>query len=122
MIGTCKQWRPRYEIHREELEGLRDLGFTWKKIAGILCVLGTLGTKRHELEIADKYIGIRGNELDNFTQEILEESPYMGEKNASSDSGITWYSNSAETFALLHRVDNFGKVLRRLRTLRRRKY
>ena len=33
MIGTCKQGRPRYEIHMEELEGLRDLGFTWKKIA-----------------------------------------------------------------------------------------
>ena len=36
-------------MHREELEGLTDLGFAWKKIAGILCVLGTLGTKRHEL-------------------------------------------------------------------------
>ena len=33
MISTCKQGRPRYEIHREELEGLRDLGFTWKRIA-----------------------------------------------------------------------------------------
>ena len=31
MIGTCKQGRPRYEIHREELEGFRDLAFTWKK-------------------------------------------------------------------------------------------
>ena len=38
MIGTCKQGRPRCEIHRKELEGLRDLGFTWKKIAKILCV------------------------------------------------------------------------------------
>ena len=81
MIGTCKQGRPRYEIHREELEGLRDLGFTWKKIAEILCVSErTLRTKRHELEITDKYTGIRDNELDNFIQEILEESPNMGEK------------------------------------------
>ena len=38
MIGTCKQGRPRYEIHREELEGFRDLAFTWKKTAEILCV------------------------------------------------------------------------------------
>ena len=39
MIGTCKQGRPRYEIHREELEGLRDLAFTWKKIAETFCDL-----------------------------------------------------------------------------------
>ena len=32
MIGTYKQGRPRYEMHKEELEGLRDLGFTLKKI------------------------------------------------------------------------------------------
>ena len=37
-IDTWKQVKPRYEIHREELESLRDLGFTWKKIAEILCV------------------------------------------------------------------------------------
>ena len=91
MIGTCKQGRPRYEIHREELEGLRDLGFTWKKIAEILCVSErTLRTKRHELEITDKYTGIRDNELDNFIQEILEESPNMREKNASRSSAIMW--------------------------------
>ena len=39
MIGTCKQGRLRYEIHREELERLIDLGFTWKKIAEILVYL-----------------------------------------------------------------------------------
>ena len=38
MIGTCKQGRLRYQIHRKELEGFRDLAFTWKKIAEILCV------------------------------------------------------------------------------------
>ena len=55
MIGTCKQGRPRYEIHREELEGLRDLAFTWKKIAETLCVSErTLRTKKHDLEITDK--------------------------------------------------------------------
>ena len=81
MIGTCKQGRLRYEIHREELEGLRELGFTWKKIVEILCVSErTLRTKRHELEITDKYTEIRDNELDTFIQEIVEESPNMGEK------------------------------------------
>ena len=40
----------------------------------------TLRTKRHELENTDKYTGIRDNELDNFIQEILEESLNMGAK------------------------------------------
>ena len=72
MIHTCKSGRPRYEIHREELEGLRDLSFIWKKIAEILCVSErTLQTKRRELEITGKYAGIKNNELDNFIQEIL---------------------------------------------------
>ena len=38
VIGTCKKGRSRYEIHREELQGLRDSELTWKKIAEILCV------------------------------------------------------------------------------------
>ena len=80
MIGIYKQGRPRYELHREELEGLRDLGFTWKKIAEILCVSDrTLRTKRKELEITYKYTGIIDNDLDKFIEEILKESPNMGE-------------------------------------------
>ena len=103
MIGTYKQGRPRYEMHKEELEGLRDLGFTLKKITEILYVsVRTLRPKRHELEITDKYTEIRDNELNNFIQEILEESPNMEEKNNSRSSAITWYSNSAETFGLFH--------------------
>ena len=77
-LNVALIWR---NIHREELEGLRDLRFTWKKIAEILCLSErTVRTKRHELEITDKYAGIRDNALDNFIQEIIEESPKMGEK------------------------------------------
>ena len=122
MIGTCKQGRPRYEIHREELEGLIDLGFTWKKIAEILCVSErTLRTKRHELEITDKYTGIRDN--DNFIQESLEESPNMGAimlQGALQSRGIRIQWRRLRSS--IERIDLIGKVLRRLRTLRRRKY
>ena len=77
-LNVALIWR---NIHREELEGLIDLRFTWKKIAEILCLSErTVRTKRHELEITDKYTGIRDNALDNFIQEIIEESPKMGEK------------------------------------------
>ena len=124
MIGTCKQGRPRYEIHREELEGIRDLGFTWKKIAEILCVSEwTLRTNRHELEITDKYTGITDNELDNFIQEILKESPNMEEKmlqGALQSPGIR--IQLRRLHSPIERGHHVGKVLRRLRKLCRRKY
>ena len=124
MIGTCKQGRSKYEIHRLELEGLRDLGFTWKKIAKILCVSeSTLRTKRHEFEITDKYTGMKDNDLHNFVQEILEESRNIREKmpqGALQSRGvrIQWRSLRSS----IERVDPTGKVLQHLRTLRRRKY
>ena len=124
MIGTCKQGRPTYEIYREELEGLRDLGFTWKKIAEILCVSErTLRTKIHELEITDKYTGIRDNELDNFNREILEESPNMRKKilqGALQSRGIRIRRRHLRSS--IERVDPNGIVLRRLQSLHRRKY
>ena len=124
MIGTCKQGRSKYEIHRLELEGLRDLGFTWKKIAKILCVSeSTLRTKRHEFEITDKYTGMKDNDLHNFVQEILEESRNIREKMPqgalqSRSVRIQWRSLRSS----IERVDPTGKVLQHLRTLRRRMY
>ena len=116
IIGTCKQGRPRYETHRKELEGLRDLGFKWKKIAEILCESErTLRTKKYELEITDKYTGI--------IQEILKESLNMGEKmlqGALQSRGIR--TQRRRLRFSIERVDPIGKVLRRLRTLRRRKH
>ena len=116
MIGTCKQGRLRYEIHREELEGLRELGFTWKKIVEILCVSErTLRTKRHELEITDKYAEIRDNELDTFIQEIVEESPNMGEKmlqGALQSRGIQIQWKYLHSY--IERVNPVGKVSQHL--------
>ena len=116
MIGTCKQGRLRYEIHREELEGLRELGFIWKKIVEILCVSErTLRTKRHELEITDKYTEIRDNELDTFIQEIVEESPNMGEKmlqGALQSHGIQIQWKYLHSY--IERVNPVGKVSQHL--------
>ena len=81
----------------------------------------TLRTKRHELEITDKYTGIRDNELDNFIQEILEESLNMGAKmlqGALQSRGIGIQQRRLRSS--IERTDPIGKVLRRLRTLRRK--
>ena len=114
MIGTCKQGRPRYEIHREELEGLRDLGFTWKKIAEILCVSErTLRTKRQELEITVKYTWIKSNELDNFIQEILySKTVQTWEKKFIKElCNHVVFEFSRDVYAPpLNRVDPIGKV------------
>ena len=110
--GKVKLWN---EIHREELEGLKDLGFTRKKITEILGVSErTLRTKSHKLEITDKYTGIRDNELENFIQEILEESLNMGEKMLQGDlqsRGLRIQRRRLRSS--IERVDPLGKVLRR---------
>ena len=104
MIGTCKQGRPRYEIHREELKGLRDLAFIWKNIAEILCVSQrTLRTKRQELEITGKYTGKKTMSwITLFKRYYTRRNSKHGRKNASKSSEIT---NSAEMFALLHWIE-----------------
>ena len=95
-----------------------------KKIAEIFCVSErTLRRKRHELEITDKYTGIRDNELDNVIQKILEERPNMGEKmlqGTLQSRGIPIQQGHLRSY--IETVDATGKFLRRLRTLRRRKY
>ena len=100
------------------------MGFTWKKIAEILCVSErTLRTKRHELEISEKYMEIEDNRLDDCIQDILEESPNMGEKmllGALKSRGIRVQRRRLRSS--IERVDLIGKVLRRLRTLKRRQY
>ena len=63
---------------------------------------------------------MRDNELDNFIQKTLEESPNMGEKILQGASGIRIQRRRLRSSTEM--VEPIGKVLRGLRTLRRRKY
>ena len=121
---TGKPGRPAYDIPSEQIEGLRSMGFSWVKIADFLSVSErTLRNKTAELEISLKYSQITEMQLDAEVQTILTQNPNMGEKmlvGALLSRGITVQRGMLRKS--IEHVDPVGKVLRRLRTLRRRAY
>ena len=121
---TGKPSHPAYDIPSEQIERLRSMGFSWVKIADFLSVSKrTLRNKRAELDISLKYSQITEMELDAEVQTILTENPNMGEKmlvGALLSRGIIVQRKMLRK--AIERVDPAGKVLRRLRTLRRRAY
>ena len=121
---TGKQGRPSYFIPQEQIEGLRELGFSWKKIAEMLSISErTLINKRRELDIEDKYTHISEHNIDIVVGQLLRESPNMGEKmlkGALLSKGITMQRRRLRES--VERVDPVGKVVRRFRNLKRRVY
>ena len=121
---TGKPGRPAYDIPSEQIEGLRSMGFSWVKIADFLSVSErTLRNKTAELEISLKYSQITEMQLDAKVQTILTKNPKIGEKMLVG--ALLSHEITAQKEMLrksIERVDPVGKVLRRLRTLRRRAY
>ena len=122
--STGKPGRPAYDISSEQLEGLRSVGFSWVKTADFLSGSErTLRNKRVELEISLKYSQITEMQLDVEVQTILTENPKLGENmlvGALLSRGITVQREMLRRS--IERVDPVGKVLRRLRSLRRTAY
>ncbi len=121
---TGRQGRPAYLVSPEQIEGLRALGFSWKQVASLLSISErTLRTRRKELEIREKYTDINDNQLDTLVEQLLLESPNMGEKLLSGAlvaKGI--HIQRKRMRQSVSRVDPVGKALRRFRRLRRRVY
>ena len=121
---TEKPGRPAYDIPSEQIGGLRSMGFSWVKIAAFLSVSErTQWNKRVELEISLKYSQITEMQLDAEVQTILTENSNMGEKMLVTALLCCVITVQREMLRkLIERVEPIGKVLRRLRTLRRRAY
>ena len=121
---TRKPGRPAYDIPSEQIEGLRSVGFSWVKNADFLSVSErTLRNKRAKLEISLKYSQVTEMQLDAEVQTMLTENPNMGEKmlvGALLSRGIRVQREMLRK--LIERVDPVRKVIRCLRTLRRRAY
>ena len=121
---TGKSGRLAYDIPSEQKQRLHSIGFSLVKIADFLPMSErTLRNKRAELEISPKYSQITEMQLDAEVQTILTENPNMREKmlvGAVLSRGITVQREMSRKS--IERVDPVGKVLRRLRTLRRRAY
>ena len=121
---TGRQGRPAYIVSPEQIEGLRSLGFSWKQVASLLSISErTLRARREEFEIREKYTDIDDNQLDTLVEQLLLESPNMGEKLLSGAllaKGI--HIQRRRMRQSVSRVDPVGKALRRFRRLRRRIY
>ena len=74
--------RPRFSVSKSQIEGLRDLGFTWSKIAAMIGVSRiTLHRRIRELglEGETRYSEIDDQESDVFVRTILALLPNSGE-------------------------------------------
>eukprot|EP00112_Aurelia_sp_Birch-Aquarium-sp1_P025427 Seg843.13 transcript_id=Seg843.13/GoldUCD/mRNA.D3Y31 product="hypothetical protein" protein_id=Seg843.13/GoldUCD/D3Y31 len=119
-----RKGRPSYIVQEDQIQGLRNLGFTWKSIAEMLSISErTLRNKRKDMDITETFSEIEDMDLDNIINALLLESPNMGERllsGALRGRGIRVQRRRMRES--VSRVDPLGKVLRRLRNLKRRRY
>lgn len=120
--------RPRFSIPGEQIDGLRRLHFTWKKIAEMLGVSErTVRRRRQELgqEIGQtvSYSDIDDGDLDTHIQHILHYSPNSGERmviGALKGFGIKVQRERVRDS--IRRVDPVSRELRRNNAIHRRVY
>ena len=118
--------RPRYVVEQESLEMLLENRFTVPQIANILGVsISTVRRRMSEfsLYVRDLYSDITDNELDVMVSGIQRQYPMWGNRQmhgylVSQGCRI----QQARLRDCQRRIDPFGSAMRRLRTLRRRKY
>eukprot|EP00794_Sanderia_malayensis_P013437 gene13437-14820_t len=76
--------RPHVEISKEQLEFLRSLQFTWKRIAKLLGVsVSTITRKRNIYQLEEElpeWSQLSDDELDEVVQEIRTSKPNIGER------------------------------------------
>ena len=118
--------RPWFSISKSQIEGLRDLGFTWSKIAAMIGVSRiTLHRRIRELGLEEetRYSEIDDQELDVFVRTILALLPNSGEvmiRGALRGRGVRIQrSRQRES---VQRVDPTRKQRRQRLQIRRRVY
>ena len=126
--------RPRREITKDQLEHLRTLHFSWRKIAQLLCVSRKAIQRRlAKLELnedSEKYSSVSDEELDSFYKYIVSVSqkggfltPSLGRRRfigalRSLDLRVQCWRVSE----CIRRCDPVGSALRWRSVIRRRKY
>lgn len=120
--------RPRFLITKEQLDGLRSLHFSWRKIAQMLGVSErTVRRRRQEFDMAIgqsvNYSEIDDDELDIFVGQILHYSPESGERmvlGALKGYGVKVQRERVRQS--IGRVDPVSRELRRRTAIHRRVY
>lgn len=126
-VTNIGQGRPKLHIPREQLEGLRSLGFSWASIARMLGISEkTVKRRREEYDMSSRHLlfsDITNDELDSFVKHVLEVSQNSGERML-----MGWFRGHGiriQRWRLresISRVDPIGRELRRKTVTKRRVY
>lgn len=118
--------RPRFRVTKPQIESLREIGFSWTKIAALIGVSRvTLYRRRRELEIGEQhdYSEITDAQLDVVIQSIVQNSPNSGQvmmRGALLGRGLRIQRRRIRESML--RVDPVGIECRRRLRMKRRVY
>ena len=119
--------RPSLVILKEQIEGLRSLGFSWAAMARMLGVSEkTLKRRREAFDISselERFSDISDDEIDHFVKTALDISPQSGERML-----IGWFKGKGIRLPRwrlresVMRVDPIGRELRKKTVTKRRVY
>ena len=117
-----KPGRPAYSISYYQVEGLVSLGFTWKRIAEIMCVSErTLPRWRQEFAFDVPFSEMENEALDDIVAKQLQSCSSMGERmlaGALRSQGL--WSQRQRLRESIMRVDPLGtRILRRFQVMQR---
>eukprot|EP00794_Sanderia_malayensis_P019656 gene19656-21603_t len=116
--------RPAYYIDYDQVNGLISLGFTWKKIAELLCVSErTLRRWRQDCGFEAQFSEVEDAVLDDIVAGQLQSCPSMGERmlaGALRSQGLRIQRQRLRKSIM--RVDPLGRIFRRFQVMHRRVY
>ena len=120
--------RPRYIVTRDQILYLREFGFKWTDIAGLLGVsISTLNRHRTSLGLgADStplFSSISDADLDNLVLEVVRRQPFSGIRMVQGEMESQGIHIQRERIrASLHRVDSLNIRQRFSNVVQRRQY
>jgi hypothetical protein len=125
-FGENLRGRPRFRVTKAQIESLREIGFSWTKIAELIGVSRvTLYRRRRELGIGEQhnYSELTDVQLDAVIQSIVQNSPNSGQvmmRGALLGRGLRIQRRRIRESML--RVDPAGTECRRRLRIKRRVY
>ena len=125
-VYTGRRGQPRFDISKRHTEFLRELNFSWTKIAEMLNIsTKTLRRRREEFQINEEqsWSTINDDELQNVMQEIMSITPGIGQTRmlgALKSRGIKVQRSRVRV--LMRELDPVGTALRWLGAIYRRNY
>lgn len=119
--------RPKLLIPKEQLEGLRSLGFSWTSISKMLGVSEkTLRRRREAYDMSstrEQFMEVTDDEVDELVKSALEVSPNSGERMVMGFfRGRGVYVQRWRIRKSIWRVDPVNRELRRRTVTQRRVY